>query len=498
MMLQAPSGWTPVKPPAGWAMASAPEPTDQVNVGEDASFSVNGQPLPSTLGESFSAFGQGLKETVDPRPLIRALYEQGPIEVLKSMGAAQQAEYEKGRQAFREGRFSEAMGHTAAWLMPLIGPAAATAGETIGTGQVARGTGQMAGLLMPFGAKQIAGRTGEAMNSVGERIAAGGERRLARKITPMVGREKLRFAKMAKDVAPTLAREPGMGAWSLDGLASKLADEYQNAIRGMDESYAPIPKTKQYPTGPIAGRLRDMIRALQVRGTGGSINPANYAEQLATLQTALKEVQGLGNLTSIDNLRNLITAWQKGGEEAYTPSVVADYLRARGRGRAWADAGGAAREYLVSREPTTAPSNARYSLIQKARDTVEAARETEFTRPARGRGYASKIIGGTIGLGAAGGEGALAGVVIAMLLEKAEASATAQIHLARLLTKAGDAFRSGKPAVGMKLLQQEAERAGIVIPGVARAQGGPVAVQVGENQAMPGAPTIGPRDNSRR
>jgi hypothetical protein len=155
----------------------------------------NGQPidLPTTVGESFGAFGSGLKEMVDPRPLFQALYSQGVPAVVRSLGQAQQDQYEKARRAFQEGRWSEGLGYTAAWLMPLIGPAAAETGETIGRGEIARGTGQAVGILAPFGAKSALGRAGQVAADAGERVSALGEKTYARGMTPSTGREKLRL-----------------------------------------------------------------------------------------------------------------------------------------------------------------------------------------------------------------------------------------------------------------------------------------------------------------
>src|SRR5690606_19687905 len=59
---------------------------------------------------------------------------------------------EQGRKAinaWREGRISEAAGHGAAALLPLLGPAAAHIGEQIGTGDpetMARGVGDLTAL----------------------------------------------------------------------------------------------------------------------------------------------------------------------------------------------------------------------------------------------------------------------------------------------------------------------------------------------------------------
>jgi hypothetical protein len=208
----------------------------------------------------------------------------------------------------------------------------------------------------------------------------------------------------------------------------------------------------------------------------GTIDPVTRAMRIRTLRIARRQVQQLGNLVNIDNLRALATAFQEGGEEAYTSNIVSDYLRARGRGMGWADAGRAVRETLVDFEPQTRLPNQRFSLMESAADAMEAFRDTEFTRPARGRTYTAGIIGGLAGHGMGGPLETVAGAALAMMIAKVEHSATGQITLARTLTRVGDLMRAGKTAQAVQLLGTTAEGLGIIVPGLnaSRPKGGPV------------------------
>jgi hypothetical protein len=139
---------------------------------------------PRTFMDSASDFVSGFASQFDPRPALKALYEGS--EIKKAVDAYDQGNYaeaaghlamqatpvglsetvkpvvtgavksqldqfRKAKSAYDEGRYSEAFGHTVAGALPLVGPAAAQAGETIGSGQYAKGAGQAAGLLAPFG-----------------------------------------------------------------------------------------------------------------------------------------------------------------------------------------------------------------------------------------------------------------------------------------------------------------------------------------------------------
>lgn len=463
---------------------------------------VNGQEIvvPDTLGESFTHFGQGLAETVDPRPLFEALLTQregqgalGSLgsnlgELVGGVGMAQQQQYEQALEALQAGDYAAGLGHGLAWLTPLLGPAAAQAVETAQAGDYARASGQAVGLLAPMklparlGGRTVAGTmaqgAGELLGEAGTRLADAGVRKYAKELTPQVGREKLRFAEMAKRAAPVLAREKGFGALTSEGLYDKIAEaRFQRRIE-LNQAYQGVPKTRAYPTAPILKRLDEAIKKLQIRGMGanaGTIDPVTRAERIRTLRIARRQVQQLGNLINIDNLRSLATAFQEGGEAAYTPNIVSDYLKARGKGMGWADAGRAVREFLVEREPQTRVANARFSIIEAASDAMEAFRDTEFVRPARGRTYTAGIIGGLAGHGMGGASETLMGAAIAMMVAKVEHSATGQITLARTLTRVGDLVRRGRQAEAVALLGRTAEGLGVIIPGInaSRPQGGP-------------------------
>lgn len=62
-------------------------------------------------------------------------------------GKAQWDQLVKARTAFDEGRVSEGAGYALAGITPLVGPAAAAAGETIGRGEIASGLGESVGLV---------------------------------------------------------------------------------------------------------------------------------------------------------------------------------------------------------------------------------------------------------------------------------------------------------------------------------------------------------------
>lgn len=108
----------------------------------------------------------GLVDSLNPVPLMKHFidsYQSAPPgtdptlfigkTLLKDIGAGQWNQVLEAKKAFDQGRYSEMVGHTAAALLPVLGPAAAKAGEDIGSGKPRYGTGEALGLLLPFGMK---------------------------------------------------------------------------------------------------------------------------------------------------------------------------------------------------------------------------------------------------------------------------------------------------------------------------------------------------------
>ena len=94
---------------------------------------------------------QGFAGAVNPIPAIRSLVTD-PVNTVKSLGNAQLDQFKKAKEDFGQGHYSEAVGHGLAGALPLVGPAAANAGEQIGSGDVAGGVGNGLGQIFNIAA----------------------------------------------------------------------------------------------------------------------------------------------------------------------------------------------------------------------------------------------------------------------------------------------------------------------------------------------------------
>ena len=98
--------------------------------------------------------GAASRRNLNPITMAQGLYQAArhPIDTATATVGAMGREWEKVGEADAAGRNIEAAGHALAGSIPFLGPAAAAAGERIGSGDVAGGLGEAAGLIAPMAA----------------------------------------------------------------------------------------------------------------------------------------------------------------------------------------------------------------------------------------------------------------------------------------------------------------------------------------------------------
>lgn len=119
------------------------------------------QPKPQTFLNAASNFLTNFAHNVDPRPALKLVYDavqaspagnsdmQPFFDDLKGILGTHAEQFKKGYQAYKDGRISEAVGHTIAGALPLVGPQAAAIGEQAGSGDLSGALGSLAGMAAP-------------------------------------------------------------------------------------------------------------------------------------------------------------------------------------------------------------------------------------------------------------------------------------------------------------------------------------------------------------
>jgi hypothetical protein len=449
----------------------------------------------TTTGPKGSAVGRFVSnaaEMLNPVAAVEGVYNAvtSPVQTGKAILTGQGNQLAKARQAFKEGRYSEMVGHGAAAALPILGPIAADAGEQIGAGDVAGGLGKATGLLVPFGMADAVTRLGlktmpaAVADTLDARAAGNVADVMAPKSSAKAG---LRMTAKAKKIAPELVKDADNAAWSRAGLRENFEAQLEDAKSMLDEAHDARNHGKPIETKPILDALtakraelvaepfdaaRTDLRALDKSGVplGEAQVPAPNRARVAVLDKAISEVKALGDIAPYDALRTIRQAYDGPAEVRYNPAVTPDFLANQSNAMASADVAGAIRNVLADADPTTAAANARYSLYKSATDITKAAEELEQAKPKVGRRIVAQLSGVIAGSHAGGVPGAIAGAVVAPLAESALSAAPAAIQLqsARLMTEMAKAIRGGNEVKFLQLkfklrdLAKQSVKAGVI------------------------------------
>lgn len=253
----------------------------------------------------------GVWEYANPVAIGKGLYQAAtnPIDTVVSAGQQMGDQWGKAADAFRQGHYSEAIGHGAAGSIPLIGPAAAEAGEYIAeTGDIAGGVGRGFALAAPTFMKPAAQATVRgtraalnAIPSASERIATalerGAQSRIADVITPKAGANKTRIGNDAAKVAPKLADDLATdGApWSRSGFKAQVEAKLAEAEAGLDAAADARNATAAIDTKPIVDALRERRRQLTAEAVPADRRYPQY-EGSARVASAGDEFQASGSV----------------------------------------------------------------------------------------------------------------------------------------------------------------------------------------------------------
>lgn len=433
-------------------------------------------------GSATRRFLANAAEVLNPVAAVKGIYSAvtdipGTIE---NIAAASMDQGRQAKQAAGEGRYFEAGGH-ALGMIPVIGPAAAQAGEQIASGDVAGGLGRGTGLVAPVVAASAVRTAGKAAGVIpkssreviAERLKAIANEKIEDVIAPKVGANKVRFGNMAEDVAPAIAKEAGLGGWSREALHRGIGEKLQQAEAALDEAANTRLNARTIPTSPIIADLmakRARLTAEAVEGSqlkpkvsnltpageetvlttktgvplGKDVVPGPNAARVAVIDKAIAELKELGPVARYEPLRRIREAYDGPAKVKYNPSVTQDFMKVSTEAAGAADVTGSLRETLARFDPVTAKANADYSLWRKANDVLEATAEIERTRPKVGRQIMTRLTTTMAGQQAAGVPGAVGGFVLGPVLDAAlNAGVTSKIQTAKLLTQMADAIRRG-------------------------------------------------------
>lgn len=449
---------------------------------------------PSAQGGAAGRFFSNLGEVLNPITMAQGLYQavRHPIDTAGNIIQQQVGQGQQAVEMFKQGRYSEAAGHGGAALLPLIGPAAAQAGEQIGSGDIAGGLGRATGILAPVAAAPAVRSAARALpNRAATALESGAADRVADVMSPKVGANKTRFGNNAEKVAPEIAKDLAREGAPLtrEGLHGRVQASLMQAEQGLDAASDARLAARTFETQPLiddllrkrqeltaeavdasqfppAGRDTNISRAQQTAGfgpaerpfatpVGESVVPAHSMTRVAEIDRAIKELQQLGPVARYESIRRIRASYDQPAKVKYSPAVTTDYLAKQGGATGAADVTGVLREHLAKWDPETAAANANYHIYKTADDVLEATREVERVRPKMGRAIMARLTGTIFGGQAAGTGGAVAGYALGPVADSLlAAGGTTKLKTAAMMQRLAQAIRGGDMATVDRLADQ--------------------------------------------
>lgn len=429
--------------------------------------------LGQQVGEGVTEFGKTIYGAIDStgRALIPEFVGDaiglnqpgqtptGPANAVNALLGASVGELQKAKASYDSGDTATAVRHVMG-ATPGVGPILSEASDDLEAGNVGAGLGKTLGTAaVMVGPKRI----GEAvkdtaravvprrMDRLAARLEEGAADRYADVISPKVGPNKTRFGNTAERIAPKLANDPSLSAWTREGLHETVSTKLSEAEAALDAASQARNPRAVYHTAPIVRGLQDKLADLTSQtvrsgnvSAGQNVIPGPSRARAMQIQRAIKEVRQLGPVASYEAIRRIRQSYDGPAKAVYNPSMTADFLVKSGERSGAADVTGVLREQLAAYDPPTAAANAQYSLYRAANDVLEATAETERTRPTRGRQIANRLITTTAGAQAGGVVGAVVGYPIASVLDAMQgAGVTTKLKTAQTMNQLAKAIRSG-------------------------------------------------------
>jgi hypothetical protein len=443
--------------------SDAPAPAPESFLGGVAK-NLNPMPL-------LQAIKEGNDTAVQQHPLANALLGPGVVtayeagkKILPGIIQAAKDQWQKAKDAYDEGSYSEAAGHALAAAIPGVGPAAANAGEQIGSGNIAGGLGEATGLMAPFVAGDVANAAKQGVQAVGlpEALENSATRQYSSALNATTRGNKLRSAQ----ITPELIDQGVTG--SVKSIAQQAAAKLGQIGDQLTDAYSNLPAGTSIPLKAVQDKINAAAEdAFTVPTSGGPVSASPVADagmnHAAEINNRLLAVSDIDPTTGervipVDTARQLRQYYDSVAQQAgrYDGKALADQSAAAAHGMA-ADA---IRQELSNTFPDIAKINKQYSFwknVQQVTQDTLTRRQGQASTPLSqqiGRG-AGELVGGTMG----GPVGAVVGGTIGSRITQMLNSGVMKTTSAVLKDRIAQSLASGNPAAAEFYLQKAMQAA---------------------------------------
>lgn len=352
---------------------------------------------------------------------------------------------DKKGQPSAAARISSAAGHAAAGMLPLVGPAAANAGEQIGAGDVAGGLGSASGIIAGMKTPALMRGAKKVLSPVGDSTAGFLQRSAEKNIeTALHPSTKPNKVLVQRQLAPGLVQR-GVVARSLKSLVSRAEGEKANWGDKIDDyiqanGHAPLP-----------GGGSDIVQRIDQEistKTKGNVTPTVNRPYIGALneirQNVIQMAKDNGGQLTLENIRWLRQQYDRtaSAKNAFTlPPKEANRIAGV------TDGMNIVRDTISQHFPDLAKLNKEYNFWANthkvAADSVtrKVGQVGPMTR--RVASASGAVLGGVVG----GPKGAILGAEAANEASKFGRSALWNTTAAQLKGKTANLLRGGRPPV---------------------------------------------------
>lgn len=384
--------------------------------------------------------------------------------------------------AGKAGAASEMLGHGLATVLPLVGPAAANAGEQIGSGDIAGGMGAAAGILTPSALGAARGVVPAAKQAAATRLEQSAVRGMERAIHPTRIDTKAKTAKVVPEMLERRIWEP-----SLEKLEARAANNRQIAGENVGDAISPHGH-KYRDTMTLVDELEKSKAEYQDVNKSGetvTIDP----QRVQSIQDLQDTLMSYGDNISVDSLVKVRRVWDDVVDAAR--GFIQPDLGTKVKAWAAREGRSAIADELVQAVPDIQKVNAEYSFWKNVEDITSASVDR---RTGQNRGLMPTIAGGAgavVGEAMSGGAGLPAKALSAAVGAKTFASLKRlfdspgyQMWSAVQKQRLADALMANDAGRIRGLLHQGLVSASVGSRGAARVQSGQSVPKVAENSGV--------------
>lgn len=388
--------------------------------------------------------------------------------------------------AGKAGAASEMLGHGLATVLPVVGPAAANAGEQIASGDVAGGLGATAGILSPLMGPSVASGAGKLTAPLREMVAdklhTSAIKGVEKAINPTRVDTKVRTARIAPEIL-----ERRVTATSLPKLEAKAAEK--SAAAGADVDAALTPHANATTSTDLVTDALEKAKEPYIgTATNGQkvINDPQRVKAIQKLQDTLTEYGPNISVESMVKLRRNLDQVVEAGKGFTTPKASVKAWAAR-EGRS------ALRDQLSATVPNLDKVNAEYSFWQTLEDVAHATNQRRTgqngTLLTTISGGAGAVVGEALGATATTkGLGAILGAKTFASLKRLVDSPGYRLWSAVQKERLADAIAARNVPQVKGLISSGLDAAGTTSRATARVKNGQVAQKDDATDAEPSAP----------